>query len=136
MGIYGSPMRADLALPMIATRDIGAAAAAALLEGSMRRVSAQELLGPRDYTMAEAAAILGRAIGRPDLAYAQFPYADAERALLGMGMSPDWARTMIEMYRGFNDGIVVPAEARSARNTTPTTLEEFAKLFAAAFAAS
>jgi hypothetical protein len=39
----------------------------------------------------------------------------------------------MEMYRGFGEGRVVPLEARSTANTTPTTLEEFAVALAAAY---
>jgi hypothetical protein len=37
------------------------------------------------------------------------------------------------MYRAFNDGIVRPAEKRSAAGTTPTSIEMFAKQFAAVY---
>jgi hypothetical protein len=37
------------------------------------------------------------------------------------------------MNRGFNEGAIKPTEARSAANTTPTSIEEFAKDFAKAY---
>ncbi len=40
-----------------------------------------DLLGPRDVSFAEAAKILGAAIGKPDLQYVQFSYEDAEKAM-------------------------------------------------------
>lgn len=80
-----------------------------------------------------ATAILGRAIGKPSLPYIQFPYEDAEKAMTGMGLSPDVARSYIEMYRAFNDGIIKPTEPRSAKNTTPTSFETFAEEFAAIY---
>ncbi|MFH0953484.1 MAG: hypothetical protein V1873_04055 [Verrucomicrobiota bacterium] len=43
---------------------------------------------------------------------------------------------MIEMLQGFNEGRIRAAEARSKVNTTPTTIEEFAKDFAKAYAAA
>jgi hypothetical protein len=49
-------------------------------------------------------------------------------------MPPDTARAFVEMYRAFNDGLLRPTEPRSAANTTPTSFEEFAKIFAAAYA--
>lgn len=137
MGIYGSPMKGDMPTAMIATRDIAAAACDALADRGWSGKSTRELLGPRDITNREATRALGAAIGKPDLAYVEFPYEDAEKALLGMGVHPDWVAKMTEMYRGFNDGRVAPLEARSAANTTPTTIEEFAKtVFAPAYAAS
>ena len=133
-GINGTPLRADLAIPMIATQDIAAVATRRLLALDFSSKTTQELLGQRDLSMAEATRILGQAIGKPDLPYVQFPYEEAEKAMIGMGLSPDMARAYNEMYRAFNDGILRPTEPRSAANTTPTSFEAFAKTFAAVFA--
>ena len=92
--------------------------------------SARELLGPRDVTMTQATTALGAAIGKPDLKYVQFPYADAEKAMIGMGLTADLAGLFIEMYRGFNEGVMAATEKRSAANTTPTDISQFAKVFA------
>lgn len=133
MGINGTPMKPDVAIPMIATKDIAAEAAERLLRLDFKGKSVKELLGPREWTMTEMTAILGRAIGKPSLPYVQFPYEDAEKAMIGMGLSPDVARGYIEMYRAFNDGIIKPTEKRSAKNTTPTSFEKFAEEFAAIY---
>jgi hypothetical protein len=85
--------------------------------------------------MNEATSILGKAIGIDDLGYVQFPYEDAEKAMTQMGISPDGARAYVEMARGFNDGIIVGVEPRSSETTTPTSLEDFAGTFAAAYSA-
>ena len=133
MGIHGTPLKADVALPMIATRDIAAEAAERLLRLDFKGKVVKELLGPKEFTMAEITAILGKAIGKEPLPYVQFPYDDAEKAMVGMGLSPDVARGYIEMYRAFNDGILKPTERRSAKNTTPTSFEAFAREFAAIY---
>ena len=75
--------------------------------------------------MSEATRILGAAVGRPGLAYMQFPSADTRSALVGMGISPSAAAAFVEMAEGFNTGRIA-GEPRSAANTTPTTMEEFA----------
>ena len=98
--------------------------------------SVRELLGPRDYSMDEATRILGQAIGRKDLKYVQFPYEDTVKALQGMGMSADVANRLVDMNRGFNEGRIRPTEARAPKNTTPTTLEDFSKVFAGLFGLS
>jgi uncharacterized protein YbjT (DUF2867 family) len=69
--MMAGPLRADLPLPMIATKDIGAVAAEALLRPDFTGQRTQELLGPRDVTYAEATKIIGLAIGKPDLTYTQ-----------------------------------------------------------------
>jgi uncharacterized protein YbjT (DUF2867 family) len=130
MGVVGLPMRGDIPLPLIAAKDIGQYAAERLLQKDFSEKSTRELLGPRDITMDEATRVLGKAIGKPDLEYVQFPFEDAEQALLGRGSSPSGASTLLQMYRGFNDGLVAAAEERSPENTTPTTLEQFAQVFA------
>ena len=123
-GINGSPMRGDLPIEMIATRDI-AAKVAELLDGlSFRGQSMVELAGPRAITLDDATAILGKAIGRPDLKYVQFSNDNAKQAMIGMGMKPSIVSLMIEMQRGFNDGHVA-FEGTPARGGT--SLEEFAR---------
>ena len=136
LGFAAGPFRADLPLPMIATVDIGRAAAQRLTRLDFSGKSAQELLGPRDLTFSEAFAILGRAIGKPDLEYRQVPYNVAEKALGQAGLSADYARLMIQMARSTNQGVLRPIEKRSPRNTTSTSIEDFAPTFAAAFNAS
>jgi hypothetical protein len=44
------------------------------------------------------------------------------------------ARTFVEMYRAFNDG-VIKMPPRTSGNTTATNLEGFSSVFAAAFRA-
>jgi uncharacterized protein YbjT (DUF2867 family) len=127
VGIYGSALRPDVPIPMIATRDIGEKAAEWLAEEPFREPEVRELLGPRDYTLADVARILGAAIGKPDLPYKQFPYEDARNAMIGMGLSASYASALIEMSQSLNDSKTHGTEKRSAQNTTPTTLEQFAR---------
>jgi uncharacterized protein YbjT (DUF2867 family) len=134
-GINGSPLLPDLPLPQVATRDIAAAAAALLAQPAFVGGSVRYVLGPRDYTMIEATAILGRAIGKPDLAYVRFDDEPTKQALVGAGLSPGVADLFLEMDRAFNERRVHLPE-RSPENTTPTTLEQFAAdTFAPAYGA-
>ena len=73
MGSSAGPLRPDLKLPMISTRDIGAAATDALLQLPLRGKQTRELLGQRDLNYIEVAAIIAKAIGKPDLKYIQPP---------------------------------------------------------------
>ncbi len=132
-GINGSPMRPDLTISMIHTSDIADAAVKLLEDLKFSGKDAKELLGPKDTTMAETTSILGRAIGKPDLKYVQFPYEDARKAMLGMGLSPSMADSYIEMNQAFNEGLVKPQAKRSPENTTATTFEQFAEEFAQAY---
>lgn len=135
--MLGSPLRPDLPLAQIATRDIGDVAAERLAAGDFSGRSTRELLGPRDYTMEETARILGAAVGKPDLPYVRFGYDDVRASMVDGGMPEETADQYVEMYRAFNVGHVRPQEERSEANTTPTTLETWAEeVFAPAYRAA
>jgi uncharacterized protein YbjT (DUF2867 family) len=124
-GILGGPVSPALPLPMIATRDIGAYAADALQKLNFSGKQAREILGQRNVTYNEVAAIVGNAIGRPGLAYAQLPPEQLKPALTQMGMSANMADLLLEMAEALNTGYMTALEARTAANTTPTSIEQF-----------
>lgn len=126
-GIYGSAMRPDTRLPMVATRDIAGVAADVLKAPTFNGISVREIFGPRDYSMQEATSILGAAIGKPDLTYVQFSDVDFKKGLEGAGFSADVARNFVEMHAAFNAGMIQNTAQRSATTTTATTLEHFAR---------
>ena len=119
------PLRPDLKLPMIASRDIGEFAADALLRLAFRGKQTQELLGQRDLTYNEVAGIIGKAIGKPDLKYVQAPDDQVRAAMVTMGMSDNFAGLLLEMTASLNSGYMRTLEPRSSRNTTPTPYETF-----------
>ena len=134
MGIYGGALKADMPIAMIATRDIGAFAAERLLKLDFSGKQTRELLGERDLTMNDVAAVMSRTLNKPELRYVQFPYPQVEQVLLQMGTPAKTAALFIEMFDGFNTGICAGLEPRSAANTTPTTIESFIKeVFAPAY---
>ncbi|MCL5288957.1 MAG: NmrA family NAD(P)-binding protein [Acidobacteria bacterium] len=134
MGMIGGVIKADVPLPVIATRDIGPVTAEALLKRGWTGHATRELLGQRDITMAEAAKILGAAIAKPGLGYTAFPGFMAKPALTQMGLSKSVADGLVEMSEAINDRRMVPLEKRALANTTPTSLEWFAEhVFAPAF---
>lgn len=125
MGILPGPAPSDSSNPYIATRDIGVYAAKRLGARDFSGSSVQELLGPRDYTMREVAAVIGKAIGKPDLSYTQVPLPMLESALMQSGFKKSIAALVIEMFQAENAGMCDPQQPRSAESTTPTTLETF-----------
>jgi len=124
-GLLGGPLRADLAVSMIAARDIGDWAAEELLRLNFSGKQARELLGQRDLNYKEVASVIGQAIGRPSLSYSQFPPALLKPALLQSGMSSNMADLILEMSEALNSGYMAPLEARSTQNTTPTSFDTF-----------
>ena len=125
MGVTAGPLRPDLKVPMIATRDIGDSAADALLRSDFKGFQTRELLGQRDLNYVEVTSIIGSAIGKPDLKYNQISYEQFGGALQQMGASQSIAKLFMEMSQALNEGHVRALEPRSSRNTTPTSFEQF-----------
>ncbi|HXN73586.1 MAG TPA: NmrA family NAD(P)-binding protein [Candidatus Acidoferrales bacterium] len=123
--VFGHALLPDLKMPMIATRDVGAYAGQRLLELQFSGKQTREILGERDLTMTEATAVIGSAIGKPDLRYLQFSYDQMEQGLMQMGFSPKKAAVYIEMFKAINEGIIAAQEPRSPENSTPTSFETF-----------
>ena len=135
-GIVADSVAPDLAIPMVATRDVADVAARALATGDWHGVAVRELLGPRDLAPVEAARILGERIGKPELPYVALGYEEMAGALVEAGLSESFARLYVEMTRAFNEGRVGPLAGRTPENTTPTRFEDFADEWAAAFKAA
>ena len=125
MNVTAGPLRPDLKMPMIATRDIGAAAAQALVARNFNGKQTKELLGERDLSYAEVASIIGSAIGKPELKYIHLPDQGVRGAFLQMGMSANVADLILEMSGALNSGEMKPLEERNSENTTPTSFEQF-----------
>jgi uncharacterized protein YbjT (DUF2867 family) len=126
-GMLAGPLKSDAVLPMIATRDIGDAAAQALLKLDFSGHEIRELQGQRDLNYAEVARIIGAAIGKPDLSYMVAPKEQVAQVLAGIGFSQDFTQLFLEMCDAINAGQVRALEPRAAKNTTPTSFETFVK---------
>jgi len=83
--------------------------------------------GAADLTMDEVATILGEAIGKPDLKYVTFPAADAKAGMMQAGLPETIADNYNELFDALNEGMYLNDYQRTPENTTPTTLEQFAK---------
>jgi len=118
-GVLPTFLREGLTLPMVATRDIGAAAARALAEGG-KGVQIIELAGPREYSAADVAAAVSSIVGKPVV-----PQYGPEEAIVptftGFGLSADMAGLYREMLHFFNSGGVgfEGGAARHVRGATP-----------------
>jgi uncharacterized protein YbjT (DUF2867 family) len=135
MNIMGSAVRGDVKFAMIATKDIGAYAAERLAKRDFSGKAIRDLLGQRDLSLNEAAAIIGKKLGKPDIKYVAFPYNEAEKGMVAMGLTPDMSKLYIEMSKALNDGIFAVGMPRTKENTTPTSIEEFSDVFAKIYGA-
>jgi len=134
-GFAGSALRGDRKFAMIATRDIADRVAGHLLARDFSGKSYRDLLGQRDLTLAEAFTIIGRRIGISALKYVQFSYDDAAKAMVAMGISPNLSALFIEMSKALNAGLFAVNRPRTAENSSPTSIEAFAEIFAVAYGA-
>lgn len=125
LGSMAGPVTPTVKLPMIATRDIGNAAADALLRRDFGGKQTRELLGQRDLDYTELARIIGTAIGKPDLAYVQAPDDQLRPAFQQIGMSANMVELLLEMSHALNSGDMRALEPRNVENTTPTSFERF-----------
>jgi uncharacterized protein YbjT (DUF2867 family) len=132
-GITGSAINGDRPFAMVATRDIAAHVAERLVKRDYAGMHVHDLLGQRNLSLSEATAVIGRKIGYPDLRYVQFSYEEAAQGMTEMGFSADVSRLFIEMSKALNAGIYGVNRPRTPENTTPTSIEEFAEVFAHAY---
>lgn len=126
LGVYPDMTAPETRLPMIATQDIAGVVARELVTPSGGGKRTLHLHAPRLYSMKESAAILGAAIGRPQLAYVQADPAQAKAAMVQHGFSASAAGQFEEMSAAFSDGRLLGALESAPREVTATTLEEFA----------
>lgn len=119
-------------IPWVSPTDIAAAIADEMstpFSGRKTRyVASEELTGD------ETAAILGTAIGKPDLKWIIVSDEQVQSGLEAIGMNPVAAAGLVEMYAGLNSGLLSedynrnkPAELGKVK------LADFAKEFAATF---
>jgi uncharacterized protein YbjT (DUF2867 family) len=122
----------DAVIPMVATRDIAAVAARELTAPQHSGVLL--LHAPRHLTMNEMAAVLGAAVGLPELPYAQSAPAEVKSALQAQGFSADAAGQLEVLARWLSTSPLGSAAVAPVA-VQPTTIEEFARgEFAAAYA--
>jgi len=124
MGINGTAADGDHAIPMVATQDVAKVAAGYLSSLDFNGKVVQAVMGPGNYSLRKFTSIIGKAIGKPDLAYVQFPVDQAKEAFLKNGFSPDFVDNLIEMGTAIKTGFM-NYQQRDDSTTTPTTAEEF-----------
>lgn len=112
--------------PMIATRDIGARAAAILLAREAAGHRVVELHGGPETGYEEVASVLSEVLERP-IEHVTISDEQLAAALTGMGVSPVFTEALVELSAAIASGHVAHREPRSAENTTPTDYATFAQ---------
>lgn len=130
IGMIGGGVKGDIKISMIATKDIASVAAEHLLKRDFSGKAVHELLGERDVSMKEVTKVFGKKIGKPDLPYVQFSPEEEKKGLMDFGLSDDASDQLVELSQAMNDGLIAVNSPRTAKNTTNTSIEEFADVFA------
>lgn len=134
MGIIGGNYGEGTRLIVADTSDIADVAAEELLHLSFEGKSVKYIISD-EKTTDQVAAILGKAIGKPDLKWVNFTDADTLGGMLQNGVPEDVAKNYAEMGAAMRSGEMA-AEYNKSRAATfgKNNLETFAPVFAAAYA--
>lgn len=127
LGVYADMTAPEAPLPMIATADIAEVVARELVDFTTTGKRVLHLRAPKLYTMRESAAILGAAIGRPNLEYVQADANTVKGALVQHGFSQSAADQFEEMSEAFSTGRVDGEYEKGPTEVTKTTLEQFVR---------
>lgn len=119
-------------VPWVAPADIAAAVAEELTTPPAGRKV--RYVASDERTCADTASVLGAAIGKPDLQWKRVTDEQSRSDLEAIGMNPQVAAGMVEMYAGFHSGLLSEDYNRHRPEVLgKTKLEEFAEEFAAVF---
>ncbi len=133
MNMFGYALHADVRMPLVHTDDIAQVAAHHLRRRQFEGFSHVFVPGPRDLTMPEIAAVLGRAIEKPDLRYVVFSPEQSRAGMMQAGVPETIADGYNELFNSLNKGDYLSDYHRTPENNTPTSIEDFAHEFAAVY---
>ena len=130
-GIMGGNYPATASVIMVHPTDIADTAAAKLQQPfsgkSVQYIASDEL------TMAEATAILGAAIGKPELPWVEFSDEQTYEGMVQAGLSEELARNYVEMGNATKAGILWEDYNRNRPQLSSRKFSDFAKDFARQF---
>lgn len=128
-GLMAGPEAGDVKFAMTASKDIAATALKHLQTLKFTGKSIDYILGERDLSYDEIAEIYGQAIGQPDLEYHQISKTEFLSGMQEIGAGESAAKKFYEFTELINTGRVPRFYKRNSKNTTPTSIEEFALTF-------
>jgi uncharacterized protein YbjT (DUF2867 family) len=122
-GTFLLPSAAGRPLPAVATRDIAAAAAALLLDGSWSGQASVPVAGPGNLTPVGMAQVMSDVLGRT-IRFRHVPIADYKAMMLQNGASEAMARDVADMIKAQNHGIY-DTEPRDPHADAPTSFRQW-----------
>lgn len=132
MGIMGANYGPDIVIPFTSTEDIGEVAAEELLSLSFTGISVR-YISSQEATPQEAASVIGKAIGKPDLKWVQFPDDQFKAGMLQAGLQENLVDGYVQLGQAFQVGKGQDDYVKHKPTLGKTKLEDFAKTFAHAF---
>lgn len=124
-GINGGVQKADVPTVLVHPSDVADIASKRLLELDFTGFSVEFITGPADLTHADITAVIGQAIGKPELPYIEFSPADGKAGMMQAGLPETIAAGYVEMGEGSNKGYLNEGYDRSAAHVGSITLEWF-----------
>jgi len=124
-GTVFAPIKSTVSAPYVATSDISDRAAAYLLSPWQGHVTVG-VHGPKDYTIDQAWAEIGKAVGK-QINVVHITVEQFKSTMAGYGMPAFIYESFALMYETINDGRMSSAEPRTPDTFTATTLPEWAR---------
>ncbi|MFQ3670542.1 MAG: NAD(P)H-binding protein [Verrucomicrobiia bacterium] len=121
-GSFTYPAPGDVPGPQVATADIAGVAADLLTTPDWTGQESIPLLGPKDLSFDEMAAILSEALRRT-VRYQQSPTSDHIAAMQRLGQSESAAQGLVEMFTFLAERYSAPRTAN--RELTPTSFDQW-----------
>jgi uncharacterized protein YbjT (DUF2867 family) len=122
-GMFTGTDTPDRTSPLVATRDIAAAAARLLSDRSWSGVDSVAVLGPEDLSANDMAAIMSEVLERP-VRYRQQSLDDLAATLTAAGCGEAFVAGMVDMMRAKNDGLDDGVQ-RTVHTASPTTFRQW-----------
>jgi uncharacterized protein YbjT (DUF2867 family) len=119
---------------LVDTDDIALAAADALTKLDFKGHSYEYVVSDESGTD-EIASVIGKEIGKPDLKWVKFPAADFKKVLIDFGFAEGAANDYVEMFTTLDTGLLFEDYVKVKPKLYKTTIERFAKKFAALYRA-
>ena len=132
MGMIGSNYGGDDRMVLVDTRDIAAAAAEELQASAGPRV---RFVASAEHTANEVAAVVGSAIGKPEMTWALFTDEEVAGAMTQQGMPAHVVRDFVDLGAATHTGLLYLEYDKQPPAMGKVALAEFAQEFAAAYQA-
>jgi uncharacterized protein YbjT (DUF2867 family) len=122
-GELSYPLPGHVPIPMVAAVDVADIALRFLVRSDWSGITGIPVHGPEDLSYGEAAATMGRVLGR-SVRYEQASAGDYVLRLMSAGASWEYARSLAEMHAELGQGIA-QAEPRTPEFSMRTTLAKW-----------